>query len=94
MGFALSNERIRSVLTKLKQCRTEEERVDYHTVLGALAPTCAAARNSEGMIRAVSARLGIERGARFVKGEKRPTAQCLCEQIDRITDGIVGDQCW
>lgn len=88
MGFALSKEevdrlkvdtyiveRIRSALTQLKQCRTEEERVDYHTVLGALAPTRAAARDSEGMIRAVSERLGIERGARYVLGgEKRPYA--------------------
>lgn len=85
MGFGLTEEevsnlkvdkyivdRIVTALKQLKQCRNEEERSHYHIVLGALAPTREASRDIHGMIRSVSTRLGVARGARYVHGEKRP----------------------
>ena len=36
-------DRLVAALHQLKQCRSEEERVDYHVVLGAVAPTREAA---------------------------------------------------
>lgn len=65
-------ERPREALGQLKQCRSEEERVDYHIVLAAVAPRREAFRDRAGMIRAFCARLGVARGARYTKGEKRP----------------------
>ena len=87
MGFGMTEEevanakvdkyivnRAKAVLDQLKQCRTEEERVDYHTISAALAPTRESARDPAGMIRKVAARLDLERGARYNKktGERRP----------------------
>lgn len=96
MGFGLTEEevlnarvdayivnRIKRVVVQLKQCRTEEERVDYHVVLCAIAPTRESERSQAGMIRAVSQRIGVARGARYVKGEGR---KYVFEQaIDRRT---------
>lgn len=67
-------DRLKAALGQLKQCRSEEERCDYHTVLAAVAPTREAVGEKEGMINKVSERLGVEQGARYVKktGEKRP----------------------
>ena len=89
MGFGLTEEevaasktdayivdRLRAALHQLKQCRSEEERVDYHTVLTAVAPTREAACDTKGMIAKVASRLRVEPGSRYVKttGEKRPYA--------------------
>lgn len=63
--------RIVAALRQLKQCRTEEERVGYHIVLAALAPELESVRSQAGMGRAVSERLGIARGARYIGGTKR-----------------------
>lgn len=87
MGFGMTQEevadakvdkyiisRLKAALNQLKQCRTEDERADYHTVSAAVAPTRETERDKAGMIRKVAARLGLERGARYNKktGERRP----------------------
>ena len=66
-------DRVKAVLCQLKQCRSEEERVDYHTILTGLAPERVEPRAGQGMIRKVSARLHVERGSRYNKkmGETR-----------------------
>lgn len=87
MGFGLTQEevaqakvdkyivdRLRAVLKQLKQCRTEDERTTYHIVLASLAPERDCERSRDGMLRAVSERVGVQRGARYFKGEKRPYA--------------------
>lgn len=87
MGFGLTKKEVEALkvdkfivdtlceaLAQLKQCRSEEERVDYYIVLAAVAPRCESGRDRAGMIRAVCERLRVERGARYVKGEKRPYA--------------------
>jgi len=87
LGFTLSKEeveqlkvdtylidRVVQALSQLKQCRTEAEREDYHIVLAALAPKREAERSREGMLRAASQRLRVERGVRYFNGEKRPYA--------------------
>lgn len=89
MGFGLTKEevenakidkyivdRARAVINQLKRCRSEFERLDYHLVLAALAPERTAAGNLEGMIAKVTKRLGVTRGARYIKstGEKRERA--------------------
>lgn len=40
-------------------------------MLAAVAPTRVAERDTSGKTRAVTERLGVRRGARYVKGEKR-----------------------
>ena len=47
--------RLHAALKQLKQCRSEDERVDYHTVLAAVAPERTAARDQSGMVRKVRA---------------------------------------
>jgi hypothetical protein len=88
MGFGLTKEeveasktdkhivdRLRAALHQLKQCRSEEERVDYHTVLTAVAPIRVAIGDVSGMMAKVAARLRVEPGSRYTKaGEKRPYA--------------------
>ena len=67
-------DRLRAALQQLKQCRSKEECLDYHTVLAAVAPTREEKRDQQGMIVKVATRLNVRRGARYVKstGEKRP----------------------
>jgi hypothetical protein len=65
---------LRAALAELKQCRSESERVDYHIVSAAVAPTRESEGDKAGMIRKVAARLYLERGARYIRktGERRP----------------------
>lgn len=66
--------RLREALSQLKQCRSEEECSDNHTVLTALAPKReAVGGDKSGMVSKVCERLGVARGARYIKstGEKR-----------------------
>ena len=70
MGFGLTEEevaeakvdkyivnRLRAALAELKQCRSESERVDYHIVSAAVAPTRESEGDKAGIIRKVAARL-------------------------------------
>ena len=62
--------RLKAVLAVLKFCDSEEQRQDLHVVLGAFAPERSAERERSGMIRRVVARLGIQRGSRYIKATK------------------------
>ena len=69
-------DRLVEALHQLKQCRSGEEWVDYHVVLGAVAPKREVAGSHDGCLNAVFKRLGVTPGSRYVKatGEKRPRA--------------------
>jgi hypothetical protein len=56
--------RVKAVLAVLKNCATEEARIEYGILLAALAPERLAERAAAGMMRKVAARLGVQRGTR------------------------------
>lgn len=68
--------RARAAILVLKRCASEEQRVEYLTVLSALAPERELERCKTGMIQCVAERLGVQRGARFMGSnrEGRPRA--------------------
>lgn len=52
-------QRLRDAISTLKWCRTKEQRIEYHTILGAASP-----RPHDGMIEGVAEVLGVTRGKR------------------------------
>lgn len=76
-------ERSIAALSVLKRCRTEEQRVEFHIVMSALAPERESARSYDGMIRRVAERLGLRRGARYVPHSKQKRAFAFERAIDR-----------
>lgn len=57
--------RAREVLAVLKWSKSEEQRCDYHVILGALVPRCTANdSDSEGMVCRVAKALGVRAGKR------------------------------
>ena len=66
--------RLKAAIAVLKRCATEAQRIDFHVILGAVAPERKAGRDMAGMIRRVAGRLNVQRGSRHVKatGKKRP----------------------
>lgn len=60
-------ERIKAVLHVLKNCQSEQARIEYGIILAALAPVRLAERSRGGMIRKVAERIGVQRGTRSYK---------------------------
>jgi hypothetical protein len=60
-------ERVKAVLHVLKHCQSEVARVEYGTILAALAPERQGERARGGMMRRVAARLGVQRGTKSFK---------------------------
>ena len=60
-------DRIKAALYVLKHCQSETARVEYGTILAALAPERLGERARGGMIRRVAMRLGVQRGTRSYK---------------------------
>ena len=69
-------DRLTAALHQLKQCRSEDERVDYHVVLGAVAPKREKRGDHNGWMNAIFKRLRVTPGSRYVQktGERRPRA--------------------
>lgn len=67
-------DRVRAALSVLKQCLTEEQCVEYHIVLGAIAPEREVQSCKEGKLRSVAERLGVTRGYLFAHSKQRPRA--------------------
>ena len=90
MGFGVTKEevaaakidkyiinRLKAALYHLKQCRSKEEAIDYHTVLTAVAPTRETAGDQDGMIAKVgdTAQYGSVSTAQY-RSVQLSAAQC------------------
>ena len=66
-------DRLHAAISVLKHCCSAAMRIDLHVILGAVAPERKVERDRGGMIRRVAERLGVQRGARYIRsmGEKR-----------------------
>ena len=66
--------RIRGVVDVLKYCKTEQQRVDYHTVIGACAPRrTPEAFDPDGMYALIAEELGLAPYGRCAAAVRSPT---------------------
>jgi hypothetical protein len=64
----------KEALDEIKNCRTEQQRVEFHITLACVMPPRAAEGSKNGWIRPICDRLGLKRGKRSEKNGARPYA--------------------
>jgi hypothetical protein len=62
----------KDALDEIKNCRTEQQRVEFHIALACVMPPREAQGNKNGWIKPIFDRLGLKRGKRFEKNGDRP----------------------
>jgi hypothetical protein len=70
----------KEALDEIKNCRTEQQRVEFHIALACVMPPREAEGSKNGWIRPICDRLGLKRGKRSEKNGARPYAseQAVC----------------
>jgi hypothetical protein len=64
----------KEALDEIKNCRTEQQRVEFHIALACVMPPREAEGSKNGWIRPICDRLGLKRGKRSEKNGARPYA--------------------